>query len=148
MRKLLFGITLLASMSIFANECVVDLQIGGTIDDSTKSFLVTELEKRGYEPKNYYTLSDQEIKAISKKVRVGASYQQRQIKGGVDLGYRASFAATQIFGRKNPIYSDMSHNLNGDELKTSKDYKFTRKSEQEIYSDIAETILATIPDCN
>ena len=145
MKKIITGLLLLGSIASYASDCTVDLLVGGTIDQATKLKMFQELEKRGYTPKDYYELSDSERKSIVKKVRMGASTQQRQVKGGTGIGYIVSSISSEVVGRDKPIYTDNSHNLGEDVISISKDYVYTAMSEAEIYSDLSETILATIP---
>lgn len=147
MTKIFLGLALLISMPSFGQDCIVDLQIGGTIDEATKSEMVSALESLGYSPRNYYELTDAERNNIDKKVRMGASPNPRQIRGGAGLDYVLSEAAVQLFGRDTPIYADMSHNLGGETVTISKDFKYSPKSEARIYSDLKNMILATIPAC-
>lgn len=149
MKIILFGLTVISSLVTFANDCNVDVQVGGSINKEIKVALYEELELRGFTVLDNYELTDVQASTIRKKLRIGASKQQRQIKGRSSLSYTLSQVATEFAGRDNPIYSDSSHNLSGEVITMSKDYVYTQMSDDEIYADLVQTVLNTIPkQCN
>ncbi len=149
MKTILIGLSVFSSLVAFGNDCVVDVQVGGSINKEIKVALFDELELRGFTPLDNYELTDDKAGAVGKKLRVGASKQQRQIKGSSSLSYTLSRVASEFVGRENPIYSDSSHNLSGEVITLSKDYVYTQMTDDEIYSDLVQTVLNTIPEqCN